>query len=697
MNAATNVSAAPTLLDHDQTLRLLTRYGIPAPRQALVESLVVRDVVAAAADFKWPLVLKAVGPSLVHKSDRGGVRTNLSSSIDLEQSALDMAASIPEATGFLVQEQVDSGIELIIGCRRDPTFGPVVLVGLGGVWVEVLGDVAIRLAPVSHDEALSMLADLRAAQILDGYRGQPAVDRNALADLLVNIGRMAHEHTEMIELDLNPVIAGPDGQCAVDARVLISDRPQLRSENISTDAALNVSRLLAPRSIAIIGASEDREKAGGRLFHYLLKHGYTGTLYPVNPRASEVMGHQSYPSVADLPDTPDLACIATSAATVPDIVAECGSNGVPSAIVFASGFAEAGDEGRSLQQATVDAARSTGIRLCGPNTVGVVNSSAEVSMCAAFGMAFEVEQLPRGDIAFITQSGALGGSLLSRAWAEGIGFSHWVSSGNEADLNLSDYFSYLVDQPDASVIAIFMESLQDPELFIAAARRARSLGKRVAVYKTGASEVGRRAVQSHTGSLAGDDAVYDAIFRANGVARVRDLQALVDASVALSWQPLPRGRRVGVISASGGACSVIADECARHGLELPLLTRTTVDRIREIIPPFGASQNPIDVTMEINRNPEMIGRAAETLLASDEIDSLVVLMTTNADPPAIRVAEGVIKAAGSTDKPVLVARVGAEFLAPKSIALYRQAGIPLVPMPDRVVKAVRAMVDVAGL
>jgi acetate---CoA ligase (ADP-forming) len=687
--------SAPRLLGPEETQALLEQYGIPFPRQRVVHSSDPAAVASAASGLDWPLVLKATGPSLAHKSDIGGVKLGLQSTADLERAANDMQARIPDLTGYLIQEQAPAGIELIVGCQRDPAFGPVVLAGLGGIWVETLGDVSLRLAPVTHDEALTMLSNLKASTILDGLRGQPAVDRNAIADLIVRVSRLASEREDLVELDLNPVIAGPNGLVAVDARMFVGTATQAPADGRQVSASTSVQSLLSPGSIAIVGASEDRAKPGGRLFHYLLKHGYAGRVYPVNPGTTVINGHRCYPSVADLPETPDLACIMTPSATIPGIVSECGTSGIKAAIVFASGFGEAGADGQQLQSEMVEAARLTGIRLCGPNTIGVVNSAESVSMCAAFGMAFEIDQMPRGDIAFITQSGALGSSLLSRAWADGIGFSHWVSSGNEADLTLSDYFSHLVDLSDARVIAIFMESLHDPAGFISAAERARSLGKRVVVYKTGASEAGRRAVQSHTGALAGDDRIYDAVFRSTGVARVDNLQALVDVAVALSRQPLPSGRRVGVISASGGACSVIADECARHGLELPLLRPATVERIRQLIPPFGASQNPIDVTVEINRNPEMIGQIAGILLDGDEIDVLVILMTTNADPPAIKVADGVISAAQGASKPVLVARVGAEFLAPASIARYREAGIPLVPMPDRVVRAVRAMVDVA--
>jgi acyl-CoA synthetase (NDP forming) len=404
-----------------------------------------------------------------------------------------------------------------------------------------------------------------------------------------------------------------------------------------------------------------------------------------------VMGKPSFPSVAALPETPDLACVMVPADAVPGVLAECGAKGIRSAIIYTAGFAETGAAGRVQQDDLLAIARAYGMRLCGPNTAGIVNVPA--TTCAAFGMAFEAERMPPGEIAFLTQSGALGSSLLSRAWAEGIGFSHWICTGNEADLTLSDYLDALVDDPATRVIAVFMETVRDPARFVAACTRARERGKPVIVYKTGVSAVGQRAVQSHTASLAGDDTVYEAVFRATGVVRVHDLQGLVDAAVAFAWQPLPRGNRVGVISASGGACSVIADECARHGLTLPSLPKATVQRVRALIPPFGASQNPIDVTMEITVNPTMVGRVAEVLLAEECIDALVVLMTTNADPPALEVARGVVGAAAAGEKPVIVVRVGAEFLAPDSVPYYRASRIPLYPMPDRAVRALTAMVE----
>ena len=687
------------LLDPTAAYDLLGRWDVPMPPQAVAET--PEAAASVAAEIGFPVVLKAISPDLAHKSDAGGVRVGLPTAVDVTDAAREIAARVPGLTGYLVQQLAPPGLELIVGLKRDPTFGPVVMVGLGGVWVEVLRDVAVRLAPVTPADAATMLAELRGARLLSGYRGAPPVDRAALVDLIVRLGQLARAEPNLVELDLNPVIARPDGISAVDARIVwgSSVRPPTPP---GRPADGSVERVLNPRSIVVVGASATRAKQGGRLFHYLLKHGFAGPLYAVNPNASVVMGRPSFPTVADLPEVPDLACIMVPAAAVPTVVAECGRKGITSAIVYTSGFAEVGGggagsgdgeaEGARRQAELAEVAQRHGVRLCGPNTAGLVNAAA--STCAAFGMAFEVDRMPRGDIAFLTQSGALGSSLLSRCWAQGIGFSHWVCSGNEADLTLSDYLLHLADDPAARVIAVFMETIRDPERFAEACRRARARAKPIVVYKAGTSAAGQRAVRSHTGSLAGDDAVYDAAFGAHGVARVHDLQALVDAAVALAWQPLPRGRRVGVISASGGACGVIADECARHGLELPLLPPDTVERIAQIVPPFGVSQNPIDVTMEITVNPGMVGRAAEVLLEEPCVDALVVLMTTNADPPALEVARGVVRAARASSKPVLVTRVGAEFLAPASIAYYQESRIPLFPIPDRAVKALKTMIDV---
>lgn len=674
-----------------ETASLLARYGIATPRETIART--VAEVAAAVRTVGPPVVLKAFASGLLHRSDVGGVRVGVQTPDEAVAAAEEMSARIRVVSGFLIQQQVATGVEVIIGAKRDPIFGPVVVVGLGGIWVESIGDSALRLAPVTTREAATMLDELRGAAVLRGSRGQQPLDRGAVVDLLVSLSRLMTDDASIAEVDLNPVIVHERGAVVVDAKVITE--AATAAERRAPPPKEVMDRLIAPRSIAVVGASASRSKQGGRLFHYLIKHGYAGTLYPVNPGRDNVMGRAAFASVDDLPEVPDLVCIAVPAENVASVLDASGRRGVQAAMVLTSGFAETGEVGAKNERHLVEVARHNGLRVCGPNTAGIVNT--DVAMCAAIGMAFEVDAVPQGNVSFLTQSGALGSALLSRSWAQGVGIRKWIATGNSADIRLADYLGYLVDDPGTDVIALFIEAIDDAETFFAAARRAREHGKRIVAYKTGSSPLGQRAVRSHTAALAGDDATYSAALRAAGVARVHDLQTLMDCVIALSWQPLPRGRRIGVITASGGACSVVADDCARWRLELPRFGDQAHRRIAEIVPSFGVSQNPIDLTMQLTSDPSIAGRVAQIVLEDPDIDALVLLMTTNADPPAAQIAREVAAVARDATKPIIVTRLGAEFLAPEALSLYREARIPVFVLPEQAVRTLGVMADLGAM
>lgn len=674
----------PWLMDAGSSATLARRYGIPHPDQTICDN--PEEAAAASELIGLPVVLKALGPSIVHKSDVGGLRLNLGDSAEVKVAAADLLGSVPGATQVLVQSMARAGVvEMIVGAKRDPVFGPLVMVGLGGIWAEMLDDVRIQLAPVTAEDTRTMLDSLRAAEILRGTRGSGRIDVEGLIDVVVAASRMIAENDHIAEIDFNPVICDVDRIEVVDLRIIervpaAEDRSQGHGGFASLDALLN------PQSVVVIGASRNPNKQGGRLLSYLIKHGYAGELTVVNPNASEVMGCRAVPTVAALDAPADLACISVPAESVVETVEACGKAGVKAAIVFGAGFSEVGDaEGVSRQEELMAVSRRYGIRICGPNTAGIVSRPAH--LCASMGMAFEVGngELPVGSTALVTQSGAIGGSLLSRLRESGVGFSYWISAGNESDLTLGDYVNWLVDEPSTKTIVLFIEAVRDTEAFTAACERARTNGKAVIAYKTGRSEAGQAAVQSHTAALAGDQQVYEAAFERLGVIQVHNLQALIDVAIALDWQPAPRGRRIGVVSASGGACSVVADECDRMDLELPRLSPGTRARVEEVIPSFGRSENPVDVTMQINITPSMVGQVAKAMLDDEGLDGVLVMMTSNAGAPAVEVARGVIAASRASDKPVIVARMGAEELAPESLRLYREARIPVFPMPDRAV------------
>ncbi len=300
-----------------------------------------RDGAGAAAlaeQIGFPVALKAIAPSASHKTDSGGVHLGLNSADAVRDAAGLMGASIEDLDGFLVQAMAKPGIELIAGVRRDPTFGPAVMLGLGGVWVEALDDVAIRLAPLTLEDANQMLGALRGARILDGYRGAAKVDRAAIARVLVALGELALGDPSVLEVDLNPVVAGASEAEAVDARILVDQPPVPPPAHLPNRADL--ARLLNPASVAVVGASSDPTKQGSRLLRYLLEHGYPGRVSVVNRNPAPVQGLQPYGAITDLPDVPDVACVVVPAAGVEAILSECAAAGVRGAIVFGSGFAE---------------------------------------------------------------------------------------------------------------------------------------------------------------------------------------------------------------------------------------------------------------------------------------------------------------------------------------------------------------------
>jgi acyl-CoA synthetase (NDP forming) len=680
------------VLTEPEAAAVLEAYGIPQPREALAAT--EAEAVQAATRLSFPVVFKLCSPDILHKSDVGGVRLGLSDETQVRRAfeELRSIASRQGArfTGVLVQEQVSGDVELIVGARHDPTFGPVVLVGLGGILAELLKDTALRLAPVSEDAARRMLQEIRGYPLLKGFRGRPGVDLEALASLIATVSRLASE-LPIAELDLNPVIlkAGGRGAVTVDRRLILNHAEPLEPALPPGDARGAVRRLLTPSSVVVVGASRDLSKVGGRTLNFLTLHDFPGKVFAVNPRGEAIGSVPTFRSIQELPEPVDLACIAVPAEACEAVIKECGARGIRSAIIFTSGFAEAGNE--EAERRLVAAARASGVRFCGPNTLGILNPEAR--LCASFSGALNMPPLPGGEIAYLSQSGALGGSFMTRLWDRGIAVSRFVSVGNQADLDMADYVDALVDDPAARVIALFVEGVADGRKLCRALGRAREAGKPVVVYKAGRSQEGQVAIRFHTGALAGDDAVWSAALRQSGAIRVQDMAALFEAAVALAWQPPPRGLRVGIVSTSGGACGILADECRRHGFEIPELPPATRKRVEAELPAFGASRNPIDVTAQMLGRPTMLRDVLAIVAEEPDIDAILLMLTTLTDPLAEQVASDVAAAVRGLDKPVLMGWIVTPSLAKKGMGRIIEARIPLYDSPERIVLALAALAE----
>jgi acetate---CoA ligase (ADP-forming) len=390
-----------------------------------------------------------------------------------------------------------------------------------------------------------------------------------------------------------------------------------RREQAAAVAAMQA--MLAPRAVAVVGASRDRGTVGGRVFHNLLAAGFEGPVYPVNPRAEVVQSVLAYRSVADIPGPVDLAVVAVPAAAVVEVARACADKGARGLVVMSAGFAETGPDGAARQQQLLRVCRDAGMRLIGPNCLGIVNTAREVSLDATFGPL-----LPeRGRVGFLSQSGALGLAIIDYANALGLGLSSFVSVGNKADISGNDLLNYWEDDPGTAVALLYLESFGNPRKFARVARRV-SHSKPIVAVKSGRSAAGARASSSHTGALlAGSDVTVDALFRQAGVIRTDTLAELFDVATLLVNQPLPAGRRVAIVTNAGGPGILCADACEAGGLEVPPLSEGLRKRLAAFLPAEASTANPVDLLAAAP--PAHYRQAVELVVASGEADAVIVI------------------------------------------------------------------------
>ncbi|MFC1414477.1 acetate--CoA ligase family protein [Streptacidiphilus sp. N1-12] len=567
-------------------------YGIATPGEGIAGS--AEEAVALASGFGFPVVLKIVSPQILHKTEAGGVLLGLDSaeavlagyhSILANARAYDAEAEI---VGVQVQQQLPPGQEVIIGAVTDPTFGKVVAFGLGGVLVEVLKDVTFRLAPATAADAGSMLDSIAAAEVLRGVRGAAAVDRDALAGLIVRLSDLVSDFPEIAEADLNPVLATASGAVAADIRLILDPSPApARPQHSRADILESMERLMKPRAIAVIGASAEPGKIGNSVMRNLVDGGFAGEIYPVNPKADEILGRKAYPSVLDVPGEVDVAVFAVPARFVPAALEEVGRKGAAAAVLIPSGFAETGDH--ALQQQVVDIAARYGVRILGPNIYGYYYTASDLS--ATFCTPYDV----KGGVALSSQSGGIGMAILGFSRTTRTGVSAIVGLGNKADLDEDDLLTFFAQDDNTTAIAMHLEDLKDGRAFVEAAR-ATVPHKPVVVLKAGRTAQGTIAAGSHTGALAGDDRVYDDILRQAGVIRAPGLLEMLEYARSLPVLPTPKGDNVVIITGAGGSGVLLSDACVDAGLTLMQIPPDLDAAFRAFIPPFGAAGNPIDIT-----------------------------------------------------------------------------------------------------
>lgn len=452
-----------------------------------------------------------------------------------------------------------------------------------------------------------------------------------------------------------------------------------------------IEKLMKPQTIAVIGASTDPKKTAGRPIAYLQKHHFKGTIYPVNPRVEEISGLKCYPDIGSLPQTPDVAIIMVGTEKALSAVKELAALGTPVAIVLTSGFAEHGAEGLRKQEELIAAAGN--MRILGPNTIGMVNITDDIPLSPS--SALEMDEFPKGSVSVISQSGGILGSLLSRATASGIGLSKLVSTSNEADLGLADFVNYLVDDSSTRVILLYIESIRHPEKFRAAALKAKAAGKPIVVYKVGKSEAGIKAAVSHTGALAGTDKMYDALFKQVGIIRANKFSDFLDIPAALASGRDLQGKRVAILTSTGGAGTLVADSLGEWGFDTPAPDEATAARLRALQPGDQAvlDRNPIDVTLA-GLQPDLLRGAISALLDSPTYDALILILGSSSLSMPDLMAGAVRDCMQTSNKPV-IAYVSPH--APIAGALMTKLGVPAFSQPESCSVALSSMLHASKL
>lgn len=455
---------------------------------------------------------------------------------------------------------------------------------------------------------------------------------------------------------------------------------------------VDLSRFLNPRGVAVVGVSSDATRIGGQALRLLTDFGFPGKIYPVNPKYPDIKGLKCYPDLGAVPQPCDVAIIALSAPHVAGAIEQCGRAGIPFALVLSSGFSEVGAEGKALQAQLVAAARKANVRMVGPNCLGIMNLKDSARL--GFGGTLQMPGLKAGPLAMVTQSGGFGFGILAAASYYGIGCNYAISTGNEADLTLLDWVADLVERPEVEIVVAFMESIEDGRRLIEIGERALELGKPVLAWKIGNTEVGRQAALSHSARMSAGYELYRAAFRRGGLVEIRDVDDMVDVSKAFLMHKLPAGKRVAVLTLSGGAGVLLADRCIEHGLEVPPLTAATAAKLKEILVSFASIGNPVDATAHgYNDNFAAYGQAVKLVLDDPNIDQVIARLPRGKS--AGPWSQSLLGQLRGTTKPLVISWPTAPDDNGDVMTCLEQNGVPCILGAGRTAHALAVLADFA--
>ena len=694
-------------------MAMYQRYGFVGPRGGLATS--ADEAAALAAKVGFPVVLKVVSPDIIHKTDVGGVELGCDSEEKVRAAFARILAGVREKAprarieGITVEEMCQQGVEIVIGLNNDPQFGPTIMFGLGGVFVELLKDVSFRLLPISREDALAMIQEIEGRPILDGFRGQPPVSTEMLTDLLMRANQMGLDLGDRLDsVDLNPVVVWGSEHRVLDAKVLLKDATSLpgastaegREEPQTAATAVGEGRTtvsLVPtppntshldgffkaKSVAVIGASATPRKVGNSVMDSLTRHGYTGKVYPVNPGKDEIMGLKAYPSLSAIPDPVDLVVVTVGLGMVPEIVKECAARGVHNMVINSGGGKELGGESEVLEATIRRMAGESDLRIVGCNCIGVFDT--ETKLDTLFQVHEQMIRPKKGPVAILVQSGTVGAAV-AEVLAD-VGISKFVSYGNRIDVDESDLVAYLAEDPATGVILCYLEGLRDGRKFFAVAKEV-AKRKPIVVFKAGRSQRAARASVSHTGFFGGSYSVSLGAFRQAGIIDVDSCEELAAAGRALAMQGRARGGRVAMISNGAGTMVQAMDLMEGTGLSMMPLAEETVAKLRKVYPSFYLVQNPVDLTGSATSQDYEVGIRA--LMDDPDVDIVMPWFVFQDTPLDETIVEVLGRLNEEYEKPILCGGIGGPYTQAMTEAIHAR-GVPVYHSVREWVTAARAV------
>ena len=576
-------------LSESASKTLLREAGVPMADEREVATAELAAL--AATEIGFPVVAKLCGDAIAHKTERGLVRLKLGSAQAVNDAAADLLAAARPEDGpvtVLVAPMVQGNRELIAGVVRDPQFGASVMLGIGGILAEAIADVVFRPAPLDRVTAHEMVADLATQKLLGEFRGEAAVDREKLVDVLVGLGKLASERSDIASIDVNPLIVRSDGvPIAVDALVEIGEPDTSIATARPRPSDAQFKALFEPQGVLVTGASTHPGKFGFVSLHNILAGGFAGGIYGTNLQGENVLGIQTVANIEQLPDNAiDLVFVCTPASANPALLRACAAKGVKAAFLTSAGYGEAGEEGKQAEKELIALADELGILLAGPNGQGVVSTPA--NLCAQIVAPYP----PAGKIGVASQSGNFVSSFLNWSRSSGVGISRAVSAGNAAAVTVADYLDYYADDEATAVGLAYVEGIADGRTLMT---RLASVAQRkpLVLVKGGATEGGAQAAASHTGALAANDKVFDGFCRAAGITRTETVEEAFEAAATFATQPLPKGPNVVIMTTAGGWGVVTSDAITRDGqLKLMELPEDLKAQIDTKLPPRWSKGNP---------------------------------------------------------------------------------------------------------